>query len=47
MNEGGLYPGGFITGIIYSLANGWTWFFFWGGGGLKTGGDLKVGFYGS
>ena len=26
---GGLYPGGLISGIIYSLANGWP--YIWGG----------------
>ena len=31
---GGLYPGGLISRIIYSLANGWA--YIWGGG-LKSG----------
>ena len=45
-NKGGggdLYLGGLISGIIYSLGNGWASI---GGGGLKTGG-FKVGFYGN
>ena len=37
--EGGLYPGGLISGIIYSLANGWAYI----RGGLKTWGGLKSG----
>ena len=37
---GGLYPGGLISGIIYSLANGWTYI-----RGFKTRGGFKVGFY--
>ena len=32
--QGGLYPGGLISGIIYSLANGWAYI----RGVLKTGG---------
>ena len=32
---GGLYPGGLISGIIYSFENGWTYI----RGGLKTGGS--------
>ena len=32
----GLYPGGRISGIIYSLANGWAYI-----RGTKTGGALK------
>ena len=36
-----MYPGGFISGIIYLFENGWAYI----RGGLKTGG-LKVGFYG-
>ena len=41
--RGGLYLGGLISGIIYSLANGWAYI----RGGLKTrGGGFKVGFYG-
>ena len=36
INGGGLYPGGLISRIIYSLANGWTY----------IRGGLKVGFYG-
>ena len=39
---GGLYPGGLISRIIYSLVNGWA--YIWGEG-LKPG-DFKVGFYG-
>ena len=39
---GGLYPGGLISGIIYSFENGWAYI----RGGLKPGG-LKVGFYGT
>ena len=39
----GLYPGGLISGMIYSFENGWA--YIGGGGGLKPG-DLKVGFYG-
>ena len=35
---GGLYPGGLISRIIYSLANGWAYI----RGGLKPGG-LKSG----
>ena len=27
---GGLYPGGFISGIIYSLENGWAYIRGWG-----------------
>ena len=38
---GGLYPGGLISGIIYSFENGWAYI----GEVLKPGG-LKVGFYG-
>ena len=35
-----LYPGGLISGIIYSLTNGWA--YIWGkGGGLKTRGALN------
>ena len=41
---GRLYPGGFVSGIIYSLANGWVYI-----RGFKTkgegGGGFKVGFY--
>ena len=37
----GLYPGGLISRIIYSLANGWAYI----REGLKPGG-FKVGFYG-
>ena len=33
---GGLYPGGLISGIIYSFQNGWAY----------IQGGLKVGFYG-
>ena len=39
---GGLYPGGLISGIIYSFENAWAYIRV----GLKTGGGLKVGFYG-
>ena len=41
INRGGLYPGGLISGILYSFENGWAYI----RGGLKLGG-LKVGFYG-
>ena len=44
INGGGLYPGGLISEIIYSLANRWAYI---RGGGLKTEGGFKVGFYGS
>ena len=37
----GLYPGGRISGIIYSLANGWAYI-----RGTKTGRGFKMGFYG-
>ena len=45
INAGGgdLYSGGIISGIIYSFENGWACI---RGGGLKTGGGLKVRFYG-
>ena len=36
---GGLYPGGLISGIKYSLVNGWAYIrgiFKSGGGGLKS-----------
>ena len=39
---GSLYPGGLISGVIYSLANGWAYI----QGRLKRGGGFKVGFYG-
>ena len=32
--EGGLYPGGLISRIIYSLANKWMGLYRGGGGGL-------------
>ena len=35
INGGGLYPGGLITGIIYSFEKGWAYI---RGEGLKTGG---------
>ena len=36
---------GLISGITYSFENGWA-YIRGGGGGLETGGGLKVGFYG-
>ena len=39
----GLYPGGLISGIMYSFENGWA--YIWGGGGGLKPGGLKVGFY--
>ena len=40
---GGLHPGGLVSGIIYSLANGWAYI----RGDLKPGGGgFKVRFYG-
>ena len=44
LSTGGLYPGGLISGIIYSLANEWA-YNRGGGGGLIPGG-FKVAFYG-
>ena len=38
VNEGDLYPGELISGIIYSFANGWAYF----RGGLKPGGGFIV-----
>ena len=45
INGGGgeLHPGGLVSGIIYSLANGWAYI----RGDLKPGGGgFKVRFYG-